>query len=408
MKLVRRALPWVVTSCLVLACESEQKQEPTKAGETKTGTDVKAATDAKTSTDAKTGVDAKARADAKTDAKPEKVPEPKLEPPKPVPPRTVLFYREAPKDRVKLWILPEPTAPDPAAARDLAIVADPDGGDIYHGSSGPVLSGDAQWLAYLDDGRLQLARVDGTANHRITKHKGNRVTVLISGFSPDSSRLMFYQGEVESEEGTPLPKGVVQGSHELTLADRKVEPRTSLEAFTSYTDDGLHVVFQRQLVPARTTALFLYDLETGAEEELQRTEETFGYSQLVLHGERIAYLHSPAEGRSIISADDLRGGKRIDVSPEASFAQLQWPHISLDGHHVSYTDGTSLKVRTFAADDVPRTLMTCATRHCRHAWDGATTVIVLDGGQLSRVGLEGKVTALASDVEGFVVAGAPG
>jgi len=167
------------------------------------------------------------------------------------------------------------------------------------------------------------------------------------------------------------------------------------------------VIFQRTL-PDRIAALMRFDLDTGAEEELQRLAESYGYGQLVLHGERIVFLHHPSEGRSVISADDLRGGARLDLSPESAFAQIQWPRISPDGLLVSYTDETSLKVRTFDPDDSPRTMTTCSTRHCDHGWDSGGTVIVLDGGKLSRVSLDGTVKELASDVEGFVIAGDPG
>jgi hypothetical protein len=412
---VRRTLPWLVTSCLALACDGERRKPPasptdavSKTGDAKANANAKP--DAKANAVADAEPDAKANAVAEPDAKADPDPTPTAPvltpPPEPVPPRAVVFYREAPKARIALFALPEPTAPDPTAARDLKIIADDEGGSIYHGTSGPVLSGDGQWLAYLDAGRLQLVRLDGSAKHRITKHKGSKVEVLISGFSPDSSRLMFYQGEVQSEEGTPLPRDVVQGLHELLLADLTIAPKTSLQAFTTYTADGRHVLFQRQQ-PDRSNVLIRFDLDTGAEEEVARIDSPFGFSQLVLHGERIAYTYSPAQGRSRIATHTLRGDARKDVSPEGKFAQLQWPRISLDGTHVTYTDETALIIHTLA-DDTSRTLFTCTQRHCEHAFDGASTVLVRDGEQLSRVALDGGVTTLAEGVKGFVVAGAPG
>lgn len=415
-----RALLWLVTCCLALACDGERKPEPatptdatSKPGGEKADASGKAdaTTKAATTKAAKPEVKVDAtKADAtkpdatKPDAPKPDATKPTPAPTKPVPPRAVLFYREAPKYRIKLWALPEATAPDPTVARDLGIIADSVGGSIYHGTSGPVLSADGQWLAYLGDGRLELTRLDGTAKHRITKHKGSRVMVLISGFSPDSSRLVFHQGEVQTEEGAALPKDVVPGFHELTLADRTLAPKTSLESFTWFSDDR-HVIFQRSF-PDRSTALMRFDLDTGAEEELQRTTAPYGFSQLVLHGDRIAYVHHPAQGKSQVVTDALRGGARLDISPEGSFAQLQWPRLSLDGRHVSYSDETTLNVHTLD-DGTTKTLTTCTQRHCPHTWDGASTAVVLDSGQLSRVSLDGTVTKLATDVEGFVVAGAP-
>lgn len=320
--------------------------------------------------------------------------------------RAVVFYRKAPKERVKLFALPEPSAPDPTAARDLGLVTDDTGGSIDYGSGAPVLSGDGQWLAYLDDGRLEIARVDGTAKHRITKHKGNRVEVLIAGFSPDSGRLMFHQGEVQSEEGAALPKGVVAGFYELVLADRSLVHEPALESFRTYDADGRHVVFQSML-PDRAKTLMSFDLDADASEELQRIEDSFGFSQPVLVADRLAFVYHPGQGRSRVAMDALRGGARKDVSPEGGFAQYQWPHISPDANHVTYTDETTLVLYTID-DGASRTLITCTERHCDHAWESPTTLLVLDGKQLSRVSLEGTSTPLVGDVEGFVVAGAPG
>jgi hypothetical protein len=413
-----RALPWLATCCLALACDGERKAEPASPTDATSKPGGKAEAPGKADATPKAATTQAARPEVKAEAtkadatkpdatKPDAVlPATKPTPPTttPVTPRPVLFYREAPKYRIKLWALPEATAPDPAAARSLGIIADGVGGSIDHGTSGPVLSADGQWLAYLDSGRLELSRLDGTAKHRITKHKGSRVSVLISGFSPDSSRLVFHQGEVQSEEGAALPKDVVPGFQELTLADRTLAPKTSLQAFTWFSDDR-HVIFQRRL-PDRSTALVRFDLDTGAEEELQRTTAPYGFSQLTLHGDRIAYVHHPADGRSQMVTDALEGGARTDIGPEGDFAQLQWPRFSLDGRHISYTDETTLLIHALA-DGTGKTLTTCTQRHCSHNWDGASTAIVLDGGQLSRVSLDGTVTKLATDVAGFVVAGAP-
>lgn len=336
-------------------------------------------------------------------AKPEPVAKP--EPPKPVPPRTALLFREAPKGRLKVWALPDATAADPTAAQDLGIVADDNGGSIDYGTSTPVLAADGQWLAFLDDGRLEIARVDGTARHRITKDRASKVEVLIAGFTPDSSALLFHQGEVQTEEGAPLPKGVVPGFHLLALADQTLQPKTSLESFTTFTDDGKHVILTRRL-PDRSTVLARFSLDTGAEEELQKSTDLFAFSQLALHGDRIAYGKLFDKELRIVT-DTLAGGKLVEIAAGATFAQYQWPRFSLDGQLVSYTDETSLMVRG-ATDDAPRLLTTCAVRHCIHVWDSATTVLVLDDGKLSRVSLDGTVAPLASDVEGFVVAGMPG
>ena len=349
-----RTLPWLAALGLALACdpaskpssESASADGPGKAGSvTKTETVTKSETSSKTETSSTSETVSKSETSSKSEtvAKTETVTKTETTsrtetttptvPTAPTSARAVVFYRKAPKERVKLFALPEPSAPDPTAARDLGLVTDDTGGSIDYGSGAPVLSGDGQWLAYLDDGRLEIARVDGTAKHRITKHKGNRVEVLIAGFSPDSSRLMFHQGEVQSEEGAALPKGVVAGFYELVLADRSLVHEPALESFRIYDANGRHVVFQSML-PDRAKALMRFDLDTDASEELQRIEDSFGFSQPVLVADRLAFVYHPGQGKSRVAMDALRGGARKDVSPEGGFAQYQWPHISPDGKYV--------------------------------------------------------------------------
>jgi Tol biopolymer transport system component len=229
--------------------------------------------------------------------------------------------------------------------------------------------------------------------------------VLITGFSPDSSRLLFYQGEVHSEEGAVLPKGVVQGFHELTLADLSLAPKTSLESFIDFTADGRHVILVRSL-PDRTEVLTRFDLDTGSMEELQKGSGSVAFMQLVLHGERIVFTDLPGTKGQVV-ADTLRGGERIELSPEGEIGQYQMPQISLDGHYVTYNGETMLMIRTFEAEAAARVLIAC-TINCNFAWDSATTLLVLEGEQLARVSVDGTVTPLAKGVEGFAVAGAPG
>ena len=211
---------------------------------------------------------------------------------------------------------------------------------------------------------------------------------------------MFYQGQAEGEDAPSLPKDVTEGFQELVLADLTIVPLPSLEAFFTFASDGRHVIYER------SGKLMSFDLDAGTTEQLQLAQGFYAFSQLVLFGERIVYVLHP-EGKSRVVMDALRGGKRMELSREGSFAQLQWPQISPDGRHVTYTDETNVLVRSIDHDDT-RTLITCNERHCDQAWDTTTTVIVLDGEQLSRVSLDGTVTKLARDVKGFSVAGAPG
>jgi hypothetical protein len=319
-------------------------------------------------------------------------------PPTSIPPRAAVFFRKAPKYRLTVWALPEVTAPDPTAARDLGIVADDNGDSV-------ALSHDGQWLAFLDDGRLVLARLDGSARHQITKHRASSVQIWITGFAPDSSVLLFYQGVTQTDDPAPLPKDVVEGFQRLTLADLTLEPVTSLKEVEAFTDDGRHVIFQRRL-PDHSATLMRFDLYTGAEEALQQiVGAQYGFSQLVMHGDRIAYVDHAMGGKSRVVADVLAGGKRIEISPEGSFAQYQRPQISPDGLRVAYTDEKTLLVRTFE-NDATQTLATCTESYCAHGWDSATTMLLHDEDQLSRVSLDGTKVALATDVKELMLAGA--
>ncbi|MCX4240403.1 TolB-like translocation protein [Paraliomyxa miuraensis] len=403
---MRSALPSLVVCSLLLACNGEPSSLPAEPGP--------ASAAATPSTLRPDGPSASPDAKVPTDASPEPATKRDPEPPSPtetpaaaVSHRAAVLFREAPEDRLTVWMLPEPTAADPAAARDLGVLAIDGGGAVDLGTGAPVLAPDGQWLAYLDDGRLALDRTDGTQRHRLTKHEGNRVEVLIAGFTPDGSALLFHQGEVQSEEGTPLPAGITPGFQRVSLTDMSISPVEGLPGLRAFTASG-DVIFTRRK-PDRSTELLRFEIATKAEEVLQRSVDAFAYGQLVIHGDRLAYvLHADggdpsAEKGSQVVVEGLRGEGRIEVTGRGGFAQYQWPKFSLDGTHVAYGDDEALKVVPIAGG-ATRTLATCE-RRCRYAWDGPSTLLVLDGDSLSRVGMDGAAVPLATAVEGFAVAG---
>lgn len=391
---VLRVLPRFVIPALVLACNGEPSQSATVEPPVKAEPSVRPEPATKPSVK------------PEPDLSPTSTPLPPPEPPKAVPPRPAVFFREAPKGRVTVWHLP-----DAVAMHDLGITADDGGGAVGLGSGAPVLSADGQWLAYLDQGRLQLARIDGTAKHTITKHKANRVTVLIAGFSPDSSALLFHQGEAQAEDSLPLPEGVEEGFQVLTLADLKVSPELSLPSFTTFTEDGAHVILSRRL-PDRSTELVRFELATDATETLQRSVDAFAFSQLALHGDRITYvLHADggnpaADKGSQVVVEGLRGEHRLEITGRGSFAQYQWPRFSLDGKVVAFTDEKQLHARP--VDGGATKMLYACTLRCRYSWVSATTVLVLDGELLLRVELDGTTARLVEGVQEFAVAGEAG
>lgn len=325
----------------------------------------------------------------------------------PTPPRPDLrasvFFRKAPqRDRATVW---HPSKVDPAVGEQLPIVVDYEpGGAVGIGTTTPLLSQNGVWLAYLDRGHLMVAMLDGAMKERITRHGPSQVSVLVSGFSPDSATLMFEQHEVQAEDAMPLPADVKAGFTLLKLTGYTTEHLPALGGFEAWTAGSTRIVLERR--EGGGTDLVTYELEGGKLEVQQRLPDNYGFTQLVVGADHIAYVRVPKEHRSQVVRAKLDGSALVELSPEGDFTQYQWPKLSVDGKQVAYRDGARI-VRVSIDGGTATEVTTCSSGDCDHAWESGTGLLVRDGTELTRHD-DGTKTVLGTDVVGFAIAGEPG
>jgi hypothetical protein len=332
-------------------------------------------------------------------------PEPKPEPAKPEPigksldpgpPRALLVMRPA-KDLVALTYLPDATPAGVTAARDLEITADWGSGAVQVGSSGPFLSADGQWIAMIRKWQLVVQRVDGTVTTTLTKFKPGSVELLISGFSPDSSKLLYNLGESQADDPAPLPKGVEAGFYLLTLADMTTARVPGLEGFDAWLPDSTTVIYQHRDRPG--TTLMKADINAPTGVPLQTTAATFGFGQLITLGEHVAYIDHDHLVRRRLDGSDPQ-----DLTDKGAFAQYQEPRFAPDGARIALRSNLDILIVDLATAATTK-LTACEDPRCRPDWDTAATVLVHDGDVLRRFGLDTTSTEVATGVKAFTVAG---
>lgn len=378
---MRKPTAGLAALALVLACSG--------AADPKSGTPA--------STPAATAPKPEPAEPAKPEAKPEARPEViKLDPGLP---RALLVLRPA-KDLVSVTHLPDATPEGVKAARDLKIEAEWGGGAVQLGSSGPLLSADGQWLASFQKAQLVVQRADGTVTKQLTNYKNGSLEMLLSGFSPDSSKLLYHLREVDADEPVAPPKGVEMGFYLLTLADMTSARVPDLEGFDAWLPDSATVIYEHEDRPGTTLMKAAIAAPTGV--PLMTTAATFGFGQLVTLGEHVAYIDHDHLVRRRLDGSDAQ-----DLTEKGSFAQYQYPQFAPDGARIALRSNLDILVIDLATRATTK-LTSCGDPRCRADWDTASTVLVLDGDVLRRFGLDTTSSEVATGVKAFAVAGRPG
>ncbi len=265
-----------------------------------------------------------------------------------------------------------------------------------------MLSPDGQWIAYLDDHQLWMKRLDGSVTRKLTTHPTSQVRVLLSGWSPDSQSFLFHQSEIHCEDDCPaFPRDLSQGFYLATTRDPAARFVPKLEGFDVWEPDSQHVLYQAGLGSGQ------YELRRGslngaAFQAVQKVTAPFGFSQLTMRGDEIAFVMDNRVQRS--HAD---GSAHFDVTPKGEFAEHQWPHHSPDGKHLAYhhkpKGQETLDVVELSTSKVVRSL---DCNGCSFAWESPTSLVVLAKEELRRVDLaSGASAVIAPKVAVFAVAG---
>ena len=280
------------------------------------------------------------------------------------------------------------------APRELEhVVQYPPGGTLGIGGTGPILSGDAKWIAYLDAKGIAVTPTTGGKKHRIPDSlKGGRVELLLSGFSPDDKTLLFHRAEVAEMEPVPVPEGVTLGFHQLQLEDMSETRLDDVQEFLVWIKEG------SGWSPTSAKALF-GDQDAG---------------QPSFNGPRVVFGRSENRLTTLIWATiDLKEETKL-AAPQP-FAYLQWPQPSPDNTRVAYClrrlprqPASDLMLVEVKDPAVVKKLYSGPEGRCEYAWLTADQLLVIDSDELVTVSLDGSTESVAKNVTGFAMAGAPG
>jgi len=295
--------------------------------------------------------------------------------------------------------------PDGSAARSLGVhVLNNGAGSIDKGGSAPVVSWDGRWVAALsDDDLVVVAVADGTA-HRVThyypeKHENtDLVKIMISGWSPDSSRLMVYvDAGLTDESGCQAPDASpTLGFYTVSVDGWELTHQPAIEGFSGWDADGEGVVFS--LYRAKDDyALMRYPFGSGDGRVLRTSQSGYGFLQLHVVGPDAVWI----EHDTIVRAPLSSAAPATEASPAAPFASQQWPRLAPDRAHVAFVvkEGTTESLTLARGGTTePATLGVCAGR-CEFGWYSAETLVVSDNDGVHLVGLDGSRNTLAPNGE---------
>lgn len=279
-------------------------------------------------------------------------------------------------------------------------------GAVQLGGTEPMLSWDANWLAYLDRGGIKVRRTDGSSSmHVLEQEAGREVYLLLTAFSPDGQTLLFHQApSISMEDGElPSPEGFVPGFVRFDLVSGVRTPIPHLTGFDAWTQDGRGVFFvnHQPRPPARLEVLDL--LEPKDPVVLQVVEEIDAFGQPNFPDDGMVCVRSGQ-----VTWTRLDGSEPTMLSSKAPFATHQSPMLSPSRTWVAYQQGRWDEDRNVWAQELRgegvEWLWRCQSR-CTFAWLDDQTLLVLEDGVLWRTRGEGEMMRLASNVAGFAMAG---
>ncbi len=305
--------------------------------------------------------------------------------------------------------------PDGSKARALGAEAQDVGGMLGAGGSEPMVSPDGRFVALNDGVDLRVLSLETGEILQLTKlpHEGwlHAATGLLSGWSPDSSMLLFALIEPGYEEADPLPlpPGVEYGFHVFRVSESSVERLPTIEGFTAWLPDSSGVLFDKHN-SARDYDLLELPLDGGAAKVRRHSDDSYGFSQLVVDGEQLVWVQHGADGQGAqVVAAPLAGGDAVAKSVNASFAEIQWPRVSPDGSQIVYqrrpdSNGPITIELAMGESNPPKPITTCAG-FCPVDWYDDERLLVITSEGLCLIGLDGSKVVLDAKATGLAVYG---
>lgn len=295
------------------------------------------------------------------------------------------------------------------------------GGTYLLGNTGIAPSPQGERVAFLDEnGTIQVVDSAGRQLHSVSDvpkpaddtYYGTHN--LISGWSPDGTRLIYFVGASEEEEQKTLPSDLG-----FYLFDLITEERSKLEKLTNFrmwSRDRDSVIFVEPLENSDWTDWFRFDLTHAAKSQI--TKEPFPcfsvqpapYSK----DQRLIYAcgDTDKDESYLVLANNDNTNRR--VLQQGIFAELQLPILSPDGRVFVYRHQSppgvggqvAFEIRVFDLDTHEEQVLIegCAFAE---AWVDETSILIeesttCEGGtvDLYKVNIHsGAKTLLASEVD---------
>ncbi len=215
------------------------------------------------------------------------------------------------------------------------------------GTTGPLVSPDQKRIAFTRDNDLwilELATMSPTRATRVGRSYTNQlasVFVLLTSWSPDSRKILYYveKGETEDPDSTGPERKLRKAPYGDHIYD--LETQNSLATFLpgeflAWLPDGDFLVKKGELESAQ-----LMRVHPGDKTGLPVVAEPGDYGQVELRADGKQLM--ARRGPEIVRIDLVDG--KMSVLAKGTWAEFQWPAYSPSGTHLSYLRQYPLNIR---------------------------------------------------------------
>lgn len=216
-----------------------------------------------------------------------------------------------------------------------------------HGTTGPLVSPDQKRIAFTRDNDLwilELATMSPTRATKVGRPHTNQlasVFVLLTSWSPDSRKILYYveKGEIEDPDSTGPELKLRKAPYGDHIYD--LEKQNSLATFLpgeflAWLPDGDFLLKKGELENAQ-----LMRVHPGDKAGRLVVSETGDYGQVKLSPDGKQLMAS--RGPEIVRINVVEG--IMSVLAKGTWAEFQWPDYSPSGTHFSYLKQYPLSIR---------------------------------------------------------------